>query len=65
MPLNTNLLRASAGIELPDQLARMATVEQIRSAQANQETARINQEIHNESLAKTRRAQQYLEKLVP
>jgi hypothetical protein len=65
MPLNTNLLRASAGIELPDQLARMATVEQIRSAQMNQETARINQQIHNESLAKTRRAQQYLEQLVP
>jgi hypothetical protein len=65
MPLNTNLLRASAGIELPDQLARMATVEQIKSAQANQETARINQQIHNESLAKTRRAQQYLEQLVP
>jgi hypothetical protein len=65
MPLNTNLLRAPAGIELPDQLARMATVEQIRSAQMNQETARINQQIHNESLAKTRRAQQYLEQLVP
>ena len=65
MPLNTNLLRAPAGIEFPDQLARMAMVEQIRSAQANQETARINQQIHNESLAKTRRAQQYLEQLVP
>jgi hypothetical protein len=65
MPLNTNLLRAPASIEMPDQLARLATVEQIKSAQANQETARINQQIHNESLAKTRRAQQYLEQLVP
>jgi hypothetical protein len=65
MPLNTNLLRAPVGIEMPDQLARMATVEQIKSAQASQETARINQQIHNESLAKTRRAQQYLEQLVP
>lgn len=65
MPLNTNLLRAPVGIEMPDQLARMATVEQIKSAQASQETARINQQIHNETLAKTRRAQQYLEEIVP
>jgi hypothetical protein len=51
MPLNTNLLRASAGIEMPDQLARMATVEQIRSAQANQETARLNQQARELELA--------------
>ena len=51
MPLNTNLLRGSAGIELPDQLARMATVEQIRSAQMNQETARLNQQAREQELA--------------
>jgi len=51
MPLNTNLLRASAGIEMPDQLARMATVEQIKSAQANQETARLNQQARELELA--------------
>jgi hypothetical protein len=65
MPLNTNLLRSSVGLELPDQLARLATVEQIKSARASQETARINQEMHAESLAKTKRAQTYLEQLVP
>jgi len=51
MPLNTNLLRAPAGIEMPDQLARMATVEQIRSSQANQETARLNQQARELELA--------------
>jgi hypothetical protein len=51
MPLNTNLLRAPAGIEMPDQLARMATVEQIRSAQMNQETARLNQQARELELA--------------
>jgi len=51
MPLNTNLLRAPAGIEMPDQLARMATVEQIRSSQANQETARLNQQSRELELA--------------
>jgi uncharacterized protein GlcG (DUF336 family) len=51
MPLNTNLLRGSAGIELPDQLSRMATVEQIRSAQMNQETARLNQQARELELA--------------
>lgn len=51
MPLNTNLLRGSAGIELPDQLSRMATVEQIRSAQMNQETARLNQQAREQALA--------------
>jgi len=51
MPLNTNLLRSSVGIEMPDQLARMATVEQIRSAQANQETARLNQQARELELA--------------
>lgn len=51
MPLNTNLLRAPAGIEFPDQLARMATVEQIKSAQANQETARLNQQSRELELA--------------
>jgi hypothetical protein len=51
MPLNTNLLRPTAGIELPDQLARMATVEQIRSSQANQETARLNQQSRELELA--------------
>jgi len=51
MPLNTNLLRAPAGIEMPDQLARMATIEQIRSSQANQETARLNQQSRELELA--------------
>jgi len=51
MPLNTNLLRGSAGIELPDQLSRMATVEQIRSAQMNQDTARLNQQAREQDLA--------------
>jgi hypothetical protein len=51
MPLNTNLLRGSAGIELPDQLARMATVEQIRSAQMNQDTARLAQQARELELA--------------
>jgi hypothetical protein len=51
MPLNTNLLRSSVGIEMPDQLARMATVEQIRSAQASQETARLNQQARELELA--------------
>jgi hypothetical protein len=51
MPLNTNLLRPSAGIEFPDQLARMATVEQIKSAQASQETARLNQQARELELA--------------
>ena len=51
MPLNTNLLRGSAGIEMPDQLSRMATVEQIRSAQMNQETARLNQQARELELA--------------
>jgi hypothetical protein len=51
MPLNTNLLRGSAGIELPDQLSRMATVEQIKSAQMNQETARLNQQARELELA--------------
>jgi len=51
MPLNTNLLRAPAGIEFPDQLARMATVEQIKSAQANQETARLAQQTRELELA--------------
>jgi hypothetical protein len=51
MPLNTNLLRAPAGIEMPDQLSRMATVEQIRSSQANQETARLNQQARELELA--------------
>jgi hypothetical protein len=51
MPLNTNLLRSSVGIEMPDQLARMATVEQIKSAQASQETARLNQQARELELA--------------
>jgi len=51
MPLNTNLLRSSVGIEMPDQLARMATFEQIRSAQASQETARLNQQARELELA--------------
>jgi hypothetical protein len=36
---------------MPDQLARMATVEQIRSSQANQETARLNQQSRELELA--------------
>ena len=51
MPLNTNLLRSSVGIEMPDQLARMATFEQIKSAQASQETARLNQQARELELA--------------
>jgi hypothetical protein len=51
MPLNTNLLRAPAGIEFPDQLARLATVEQIKSARANQETARLAQQTREQELA--------------
>lgn len=51
MPLNTNLLRSSVGLELPDQLARLATVEQIKSARANQETARLAQQSREQELA--------------
>lgn len=51
MPLNTNLLRSSVGVELPDQLSRMAVVEQIKSAQTNQETARLNQQAREQELA--------------